>query len=245
MVLMKAWGSSDTVDVVEFNWRHNLGKHAEFSQSMATQEQFEIKYMGKYCRMGICSPHLEKLCKEAVVLHDLAGLFHESVDCALALMASPEGFLQELQEALQKEWVTSALYLCMNKGIFFTKKKTTNQNKIPDVKSSHLSHISSWDRYIHSFSTLFSLHFVSRLSISFLEGFSSDILASLITTLWMIEVLSTSIWKYILGYLLSGCFNCLRQLETFFYWSVSLVYSGYQCCFLLLFEAAISGFVFF
>lgn len=47
----------------------------------------------------------------------------------LALMAGPEGFLQELQEALQKEWVTSALYLCMNKDIFFTKKKKNNKPK--------------------------------------------------------------------------------------------------------------------
>lgn len=82
MVLVKAWGSSDAMDVVEFNWRQNLGKRAEFSQSVGTEDQSEIKYMGKYRRMGICSPHLEKLCKEAVVPYDFARFCHESVDCA-------------------------------------------------------------------------------------------------------------------------------------------------------------------
>lgn len=45
----------------------------------------------------------------------------------LALTASTEGFLQEQQEALQKEWVNFALYLCMNKDIFLQKNQQTSK----------------------------------------------------------------------------------------------------------------------
>lgn len=81
----------------------------------------------------------------------------------------------------------------MNKDIFFFTKKQQTGKAQQNVKSSLLSHISPWHQYIHPFLPLFSLCFVSKLS--FLEGFSAAIPASAITTLWMTEVLSTSIWS--------------------------------------------------
>lgn len=39
-------------------------------------DHFEIKYMGKYCRLGICGIHLEKLCRapvDYVILQGFSG----------------------------------------------------------------------------------------------------------------------------------------------------------------------------
>lgn len=72
-------------------------------------DQFEIKHTGKYCRLGSCYAHLEKLCKAVVdsmilqVFSDVSGLYIACMRRVTAEQPVQKGFLQEQWKVLQQK----------------------------------------------------------------------------------------------------------------------------------------------
>lgn len=122
----------------------------------------------------------------------------------LALMAGPEGFLQEQQRVLQKEQVTFSSYLCIKKKRLFYKKPTNQQATAKYQIWSHPSFLTSLPDTNTSivYPPLLSLFCLQTYLYFFPGGLQCSHPDLSNYHKWMTEVLSTSIWKYILGNLL-------------------------------------------